>query len=83
MNTPSTSTPRTAVYVDGFNLFYGALKGTPYKWLDLAALCGMLLPADHVVAIHYYTARVSARPGNPMRQPISKCTCALFGRFHI
>jgi len=26
---------RTVVYIDGFNLFYGALKGTPYKWLDL------------------------------------------------
>jgi hypothetical protein len=23
---------RAAVYIDGFNLYYGALKGTPYKW---------------------------------------------------
>ena len=22
------------VYVDGFNLYYGSLKRTPYKWLD-------------------------------------------------
>ena len=28
---------RTNVYIDGFNLFYGALKGSPYKWLDLGA----------------------------------------------
>jgi len=27
------------VYIDGFNLFYGALKGSRYKWLDLDALC--------------------------------------------
>jgi hypothetical protein len=27
------------VYIDGFNLYYGAVKGSPYKWLDLAALC--------------------------------------------
>lgn len=56
---------RVIVYVDGFNLYYGALKGTPYKWLDLGCLCRTLLPDDTIVAINYYTARVSARPGNP------------------
>jgi hypothetical protein len=30
---------QTNVYIDGFNLYYGCLKGTPYKWLDLDALC--------------------------------------------
>jgi hypothetical protein len=25
---------RTWEYVDGFNLYYGAVKGTPYKWLN-------------------------------------------------
>jgi hypothetical protein len=29
---------RTIVYVDGFNLYYGALKGTPYRWLDILAM---------------------------------------------
>lgn len=52
------------VYVDGFNLYYGALKKTPYKWLDLATLCQRLLPADTIQQICYYTARVSARPHN-------------------
>jgi hypothetical protein len=28
----------TNVYIDGFNLYYGCLKGTPHKWLDLDAL---------------------------------------------
>jgi hypothetical protein len=28
---------RTAVYVDGFNLFYW-LKPLPYRWVDLKAL---------------------------------------------
>ena len=55
---------RVIVYIDGFNLYYGALKGTPYKWLDLGCLCQTLLPGDTIVAIKYYTARVSARPGN-------------------
>jgi hypothetical protein len=29
---------RVRVYVDGFNLYYRALRGTPYKWLDLLAI---------------------------------------------
>jgi len=29
---------RTRVYIDGFNFYYGCLKGTPYKWLDLVQL---------------------------------------------
>ena len=27
--------PTANVYIDGFNLFYRCLKGTPYKWLDV------------------------------------------------
>jgi len=53
------------VYVDGFNLFYGALKRTPYRWLDLRVLCHEMLPEDNILAIKYFTARVSARPGDP------------------
>jgi 6-hydroxy-3-succinoylpyridine 3-monooxygenase len=29
---------RTRVYIDGYNLYYGCLKNTPDKWLDLRAL---------------------------------------------
>ena len=32
------------VYVDGFNLYYGSLKRTPYKRLDLGRLCTRMLP---------------------------------------
>lgn len=61
---PEAEWPRTIVYIDGFNLYYGALKRTPYKWLDLEALCRTILPHDDIVEIKYYTALVSARPGN-------------------
>lgn len=61
----SAPTANTIVYVDGFNLYYGALRRTPYRWLDLGALCRLMLPTDNIVAINYYTALVSARPGNP------------------
>jgi uncharacterized LabA/DUF88 family protein len=61
---------RTNVYIDAFNLYYGALKGTPYRWLDLAALCQRLLPSDQINRIRYFTALVSARsdPHSPVRQ---------------
>lgn len=56
---------RTNVYVDGFNLYYGALKDTPYRWLDVGALCARLLPKDQINRIRYFTATISARPDNP------------------
>jgi len=61
------------VYIDGFNLYYGAVKGSPYKWLDLAALCRLMLPNDTIQSIEYFTAIVSARPhdpGLPVRQHV-------------
>ncbi len=57
--------PKTNIYVDGFNLFYGAVKGTPYKWLDLNRLCELLLPNHDIQTIKYFTARVRPRPGKP------------------
>lgn len=62
---------KTYVYIDGFNLYYGALKKTPYRWLDLVQLCRLMLPMNDVQRINYYTARVGARigdPGQPIRQ---------------
>jgi len=56
---------KTFVDVDGFNLYYGAVKGTPYKWLNLEALFRLLLPQNQVVAIKYFTARVKPRPNDP------------------
>lgn len=61
----------TNVYADGFNLYYGCLKGTPYKWLDLRALCAQVLPRDTIGRIRYFTARIQGRAGNidaPVRQ---------------
>ena len=66
-------TPRSFIYVDGFNLYYGAVKGTPYKWLNILQLCRLLLPGAKIECIKYFTARVSARkddPSKPTRQQI-------------
>lgn len=62
---------RTIVYIDGFNLYYRALKGTSHKWLDIAALGAAVLPPPcRILAINYYTAHVSGRldPTAPARQ---------------
>jgi len=62
---------RTHVYVDGFNLYYGCLKDTPYKWLDLDRFCRILLPPNDILGIKYFTARIASRAddeGAPTRQ---------------
>ena len=64
---------RTNIYIDGFNLYYGAVKGTPGRWLNVAQLCAVLLPRDTIQRIRYYTAIVRPRahnPGQRVRQEI-------------
>lgn len=63
----------TVAYIDGFNLYNGAVRGTPHKWLDLGALCQALLPGRNITLIRYFTARVRAfphDPGAPTRQEV-------------
>ena len=62
---------RTSIYIDGFNLYYLAVRGTRYKWLDLKAVCQKLLPpVCKIEVIKYFTARVSGKfdPDQPIRQ---------------
>jgi uncharacterized LabA/DUF88 family protein len=56
---------KTNIYIDGFNLYYGAIKNTPYRWLNPAAMCRYLLPGDEINRIVYCTALVDPRPGDP------------------
>lgn len=57
---------RTNVYVDGFNLYYRTVRGTPYKWLDLMALFTKVLkPYHQIIRIKYFTALVSSTPEDP------------------
>jgi len=59
---------RTYIYIDGFNLYYGAVRGTPYKWLDLMAMCkGILKPDHNVLRIKYFTALVHPTPYDPQK----------------
>ncbi len=61
----------TNLYIDGFNLYYRALKGTEFKWLDLRKLAETLFPKDTIQRICYFTALISPRsndPSQPQRQ---------------
>ena len=65
---------RTYIYVDGFNLYYGVLRNTRWKWLDLPALFANVLKPHHdIVKVKYFTARVSGSPTDksaPRRQNV-------------
>ncbi len=54
---------RTVVYIDGYNLYYGLLRGTSNKWLDPVAFAKALLADDHdIIAVKYFTSRVNDNP---------------------
>lgn len=65
---------RTAFFVDGYNLFYGLLAGTPYKWLDLPRLLSHIAhvenPASTLASVDYFTS--SVKPELATRGRISK-----------
>ena len=65
---------RFNVYVDGLNLYYGALRGQPYRWLDIRRFAQRLLRSgDEVHRVRYFTAKVlsfSGDPGAPERQAV-------------
>ncbi len=64
---------RTYIYVDAFNFYYGAIKNTNYKWVNIYNLCKHLLPKNDIVKIKYFTALVSARKNDssqPVRQKV-------------
>lgn len=56
---------KTNVYIDAFNLYYGALRYSPHKWLDLGALSSVLFPNDDISRIKYYTARLKRDATDP------------------
>ena len=63
----------TCVYIDGFNLYNGAVKRTQYKWLDISQVCQKLLVGQSIELIRYFTARVigfAHDPQAPARQDV-------------
>lgn len=54
----------TIVYVDGYNLFYGRLRNTHFKWLDLFQLTQKIIqiqnPESRLSKVKFFTAPVKA-----------------------
>lgn len=67
---------RSNVYIDGFNLYYGAIRGGPFKWLDLQLLFTRLRQADQIQRIFYFTALVDG-PGRPRQEIYLKALATL------
>ncbi len=65
---------KTVVYIDGFNLYFGAVKGTAHKWLNpVEAVRRHLLPQNVIVGTKYFTAKLNPRPHDP-DQPLRQET---------
>lgn len=63
--------PKTNVYIDGFNFYYGCFRNKrhpgdkSYKWLDISSFCRAALPNHNLHRIKYFTAKVSGTPHDP------------------
>jgi uncharacterized LabA/DUF88 family protein len=56
---------RAFVYIDGFNLYNGCIKGSDCRWLNLRRLCELYLPEYDVRQVRYYTAYITPRREDP------------------
>ena len=66
---------RAIAYIDGFNFYYGAVKGEPpLKWLDMQAMCeAVLRNCDVLAGSVLHSSRhgsVSTDPGQSQRQDV-------------
>lgn len=66
---------KTAVYIDGYNLYYGRLRNTGHKWLDVGKLVrsiiGIQNPDAVLTHIKYFTAPALARFATHGRQSVT------------
>lgn len=58
-------TLQTAFFVDGYNLYYGLLSGTSYKWLNLQSLLSHILhvqdPSSSLSSVDFFTSGVISK----------------------
>jgi uncharacterized LabA/DUF88 family protein len=51
---------RTIVYIDGYNLYYGRLRGSNFKWLDIVELSRAILrqqdPLAKLIKVRFFTS---------------------------
>jgi hypothetical protein len=76
---------RTYVYIDGFNLYYGQVKKTPYKWLNLDSMCRSYLNASNndILKIKYFTPSLNRALKIRTRVFANRLFCVPSGRCQI
>jgi hypothetical protein len=47
----------SVLYIDGLGLYYGSVRGTPYKWLNLESLATALDLEPPVIRVHYFVTK--------------------------
>ncbi|MBS9780713.1 MAG: NYN domain-containing protein [Moraxellaceae bacterium] len=56
---------KTNIYIDGYNLFYGCLKHSDDKWLDLCQLFTTIIkqqnPQAEISIIYFFTANIKSK----------------------
>lgn len=58
---------KTYVYIDGFNFYYGCIRNSPYRWLDLFKFAQSMLPKNEVVRVKHFTAIVKSSAKDPSK----------------
>tara|TARA_B110000967_G_scaffold209020_1_gene263342 strand:- start:625 stop:1251 length:627 start_codon:yes stop_codon:yes gene_type:complete len=68
----NTKKERVAVFIDGFNLYFGLTSAYPnFKWLNVYLLSQKLLrPHQVLVSVSYFTARIGNNPSKEQRQNV-------------
>jgi uncharacterized LabA/DUF88 family protein len=56
---------KTTLYIDGYNIYYGLVRNTPYKWLDIVKLFTNIAkentPSLEIVDIKFFTSPVKIK----------------------
>lgn len=66
---------RTIAYIDGYNLYYSALTGGPFKWLDVRRLVERVIqdsapkPLFKLLAVKFFTAPILGRYASDQTSP--------------
>lgn len=57
---------KAIVYIDGYNLYYGSLKKSTDKWLDIQAFSRLITPKKYdLIKVRYFTAKVKPSSNKP------------------
>ena len=80
---------KTRIYIDGYNLYFGCLKDTPYKWLNPVSLSEKLLVRSGIrtsvlddIAVKFFTADILPRAASDLSSSNDQSSYHLALRHH-